>query len=603
MNRVRIIQIFAWTCFNTCLYSQSRPYLAKDSVSIYNADQFILGAFQKTKPDTLWSHGPFQYQLFPMGQYASPMPLLFFQNVFPDQIGFRFQKYTLSRTAFEDSSIQVFRPQSIAVQIQAMAGSADFQNLLLNWTQALHPSVTYRLLLERFSGLGVYKNQKTNSTQLDFTCFLHPAQKPYAAWLRVFSASLKRQENGGIEKAYATDSIANYNTVLVPAYLSNASAQQSLKIFETGFWHQPLRYSKVKTGWTVKYTQRTIQYTDAGIATDGFYTTFLKDSLKTKDSIRHESLHTGPFLHYTSSNGLQNATLRYHIEYEHVYFVPDRYLLNQSIKANYNLSTLDSSWQTQVKAQYYVNGYNQGDFKLQNNLFKKFKSGGIELELNHIKRWPNDQFRWYSANQFFWNFTQRFKQEQWTRIVCKAKHQSGWELSGGISQILQYTFFGADAQPFQAPSAIWLHHLQLMGHHELNAHLGSQICLGYQQTNAPNQLPLAPLYASGMMYLQGAVFKNNLLVRCGIQGRYMASFESPAYMPALQNFYISKTGFKSSSLPWIDLFFSGRIRPVNFFVRIENILFGILPSNQSLIEGYPIPGRVFRMGLQWPFWD
>ena len=138
---------------------------------------------------------------------------------------------------------------------------------------------------------------------------------------------------------------------------------------------------------------------------------------RSKDSIRHESLHTGPFLYYTSSNGLQNATLRYHIEYEHVYFVPDRYLLNQSIKANYNLSTLDSSWQTQVKAQYYVNGYNQGDFKLQNNLFKKFKSGGIELELNHIKRWPNDQFRWYSANQFFWNFTQRFKQEQWTRIV------------------------------------------------------------------------------------------------------------------------------------------------------------------------------------------
>jgi hypothetical protein len=55
--------------------------------------------------------------------------------------------------------------------------------------------------------------------------------------------------------------------------------------------------------------------------------------------------------------------------------------------------------------------------------------------------------------------------------------------------------------------------------------------------------------------------------------------------------------------PHLSFYFSGRIKPVNFFIRIDNILNGIIEKPYYYLPHYMMPDRAFKMGISWMFFD
>ena len=92
-------------------------------------------------------------------------------------------------------------------------------------------------------------------------------------------------------------------------------------------------------------------------------------------------------------------------------------------------------------------------------------------------------------------------------------------------------------------------------------------------------------------------------MQLGVQGEYYNAFRAYAYMPATNEYYIPKTSYTVGQYPFVDVFLNARIRPVQFFIKIENVLYGLVGTNYSFVHGYYQTDRAFRFGLTWMFFD
>jgi hypothetical protein len=73
-------------------------------------------------------------------------------------------------------------------------------------------------------------------------------------------------------------------------------------------------------------------------------------------------------------------------------------------------------------------------------------------------------------------------------------------------------------------------------------------------------------------------------------------------MPASQVFYLQDR-YTTGEYPFLDVYLNARIRPVNIFVKIENVLYGYAGKSYSFVPGYYQPDRAFRFGISWMFFD
>lgn len=580
----------------------AQPISDLDSLQLYTTDLNYGNQKIKIKRDTLLKPGIAHINLFPLGQYARPQAPFLSEAYIPKATGYQFQNFKRNFSNFADSALSIYRPKSLQVNIQAIAGSGDFQNLIVNWIQPLTPALTYQIMFERFSGIGLFKNQKTTSTQFYIKTFFHPLNKPYGAWLQLAGTDVKSVENGGVDTVYWNDSIVKPNTLILPVRLSDANSRYRLQQSQMGFWYLPIPNKNIKTGLKADLKRNIIQYQDAAIYTDAFYSNAFRDTLITNDSVHHESIQVMPYFNFVSPNGQNRFYIHYHFDYEHVYFKPDRYLLNQGLTARYAYSTLDTSWISALAVNYIYSGYNQGNYRIDVNGDKYYKGKTLKMHASIQQRKPVDMMLLYNSNHFKWDNSKVFTDEFWMNFDFNFHIKDNFSISGRHAQVKNFTFLDSICQPFQNTNFIILQSLQVNFKHLTGTHLGAFGHIGYQITSSIKYLPLPPLYAGLTLYVQGQAFKHNLHWQFGIQAQYYKSFITQSYMPALQSFYMPNR-FASTSTPWVDLYFSARIRPVNFFIRAENILYGLTPSTFTIIEGYPLPGRLFRMGLQWPFND
>ena len=133
-------------------------------------------------------------------------------------------------------------------------------------------------------------------------------------------------------------------------------------------------------------------------------------------------------------------------------------------------------------------------------------------------------------------------------------------------------------------------------------HLGIYVSHTYQQTSAAEALKVPAQISVAKLYYQGNLSNNALQLNIGTQLRFYQSFNVYAYMPSTQVFYVQNSR-NSGNFPYVDVYLSGRMRPVTFFVKLENILAGYAGYDYFLVAGYYQPELAFRMGITWQFWD
>lgn len=308
---------------------------------------------------------------------------------------------------------------------------------------------------------------------------------------------------------------------------------------------------------------------------------------------------------YTILHQHFDSTFSHQLVYGSLFY--DKLFLNKdssSINRNKFLSS-------RVTYSSILSGPNSGDMKLEWNSELSFrlnekglgtkKTSRIYLSVLSEQRHPDFIYNYWYANNFRWE--NNFKQTKLFQAkLGLINNVSGLSANILWQNITNYLYFDSTAAPKQSNVVISNWQYNLNYNKIFFKHLGLRINLYYQLTNKTSIVRIAPGAATGSIYYTGNLFKNNLQLQFGVQGEYYQSFKALAYMPATNMFY-TQNRLTVGDYPFVDVYLNARIRPVQFFVKIENVLYGALGSNYSFVPGYIQPDRVFRFGLTWMFFD
>ncbi len=105
--------------------------------------------------------------------------------------------------------------------------------------------------------------------------------------------------------------------------------------------------------------------------------------------------------------------------------------------------------------------------------------------------------------------------------------------------------------------------------------------------------------------MQFKLAKKVLSVQLGADVRYFTKYNAPAYMPAIQNFYLQPEEGKVEigGYPIVNVYANLHLKRTRFYVMMYHVNQGISRPDYFLSPHYPINPRVLKFGLSWNFYD
>jgi outer membrane cobalamin receptor len=105
------------------------------------------------------------------------------------------------------------------------------------------------------------------------------------------------------------------------------------------------------------------------------------------------------------------------------------------------------------------------------------------------------------------------------------------------------------------------------------------------------------------IFLRDSIFKNSLPIETGFHIYYSSEYIPYAYNPEISSFYLQANP-KVGGYPLIDFFLEFKVKNrAKISFRVDHLNEGFTGSNYYSIPGYLIPGRTFRLSINWRFFD
>jgi hypothetical protein len=130
-----------------------------------------------------------------------------------------------------------------------------------------------------------------------------------------------------------------------------------------------------------------------------------------------------------------------------------------------------------------------------------------------------------------------------------------------------------------------------------------------QSNNAKewDNLGLPHLFSRLGLSYQNNAFSKALIYRLGFDASYMSKAQAYQYRADNRQFYANSQNITLGNYPLLDVYFSGRIKTVDFFLKYEHVNhWWVLPFANQRYEStlnYPIQPDRFRFGFIWHFWN
>ena len=134
-------------------------------------------------------------------------------------------------------------------------------------------------------------------------------------------------------------------------------------------------------------------------------------------------------------------------------------------------------------------------------------------------------------------------------------------------------------------------------------HLDNEVT--WQKSSDQTVLPLSDLSLYHNFYMQFKLAKKVLSVQLGADVRYFSKYNAPAYMPAIQNFYLQPENdqVEIGGYPIVNVYANLHLKRTRFYVMMYHVNQGMSSPNYFLAPHYPINPRVLKFGLSWNFYD
>ena len=548
---------------------------------------------------------------------------------------FDIYRYTLEESKFYKTN----RPFT---QLSYQLASGKEQMIKAFHTQSPRPNWSFGFDYRLISAPGFFVTQNSNHKSYRLFSNDQGKRKRYAAYLILLGNTLKKSENGGItsdsflldpnhKKRYSIPvNLGNAIPFEPNPFLSTVTTGNIYKDF-TFFFRQTydigkkdsvaindstteyLFYPKLRVQHSLTYSTYNYLYKDDNADTNvykAWYDTLVKigpDSFFVRDKWTvisndfsllqfPDTKNPGQFLlagvRLENIKGvLKNRISNYH---------------NLVLHGEYRNKTRNKLWDILAKGEFYLNGFNAGDYSayitIARNLGRRL--GGVRLFFNNVNRSPS--FIYDNGSSFNLKNANASITKKENIISFGAEANNAFINFGFKNHIIAnlayfYDYFHT-AQSSKVINLLQVYaskKIHLTRRWKWYADATVQVVDG----SAPIKVPL--LFTRNRLAYEGVFFKN-LNLSTGLEMRYHTPFEAYNYSPLVGQF-TPQDSVTVKNLPDIALFFHFRIKSFTTFIRAENLNtvrfadgFGFTNNNFAALH-YPTQGFMFRFGIRWGF--
>jgi hypothetical protein len=579
----------------------------------------MLSEYQNNYPDTTVTelHNYFPRNFMGNPGLSSPAYLLKYGT--PD-LGFIFFRPPQVNDRFTVKDITYYRSLGPYAGLTGIAGSKQLQAFKMLFTHTYHDKVNFTLRFNRYTSQGYYVKQQTYTNNFFLTSNYSTKNKRAGYYLYLLNNGNKNSENGGISDGVITDSTLLYNKDLLRVRLNGATRDNREFGAMLNPWirlnksNDSLRrmdhYLQLKS----RLDDNSFKYTDRNSSSDGYYTIFNLDTLATKDSSHVRQFVNEVSYSLLATNGRLGFSAGYRNEVNNTWQLKSKTFLNNMVVSDLvyriPIAVKDTPVKTKrylvasANAQYVISGFNKQNLKHEERVtyvFNENKSRDLFLNVLYEKRTPDYIYNNWTSNHFEWTNNGLGPQEQ---FQVRTGIHLGKIISASVfyQEISNYLYFDQVAQPRQYNKRITNTAFTADVKKIFFRHLGISVNYVHQLTSNTSLVRLPSNVTTAKLFYNGSHFKNILQLQIGGQIQLYEPFVPYAYMPATQVFYLQNQ-FKTSGYPYLDVYLNARIRPVSFFLKVENVLQGLAGPGYSFVPGYYQPDRAFRFGITWMFFD
>jgi len=325
----------------------------------------------------------------------------------------------------------------------------------------------------------------------------------------------------------------------------------------------------------------------------GKSTSVIKNELKLDAGIRHD------FYNYMQEVGLVDRSYFY----KHTVAFQDVTLLGS---AGYRFS---DRVDLNVDVQQIAQGREAGDYlyEAKSNFLISNDIGRIVLDVYAQNKSPEEIYNDYYGNHMNWS--NNFNHTKTVSFSFKYINEKlRLDASAEYYQIKDYLYF-RQANPSVDSTSIapaqysgTINMLKIMvGKKFTYGKFNLDSYVVYQKTNNTDIMRTPTFYTFNSFYVDQRVFKV-LKTNFGFDVRYNSKYENYAYSPVVSQFYVGRT-VKFATNPIVDLWIRASLRKANIFLKYEYANQGIGGLGYYTVYKYPMPDKLFKIGVSWNFYD
>ena len=583
---------------------------------------------------------PLPYYYHHLGNYGTAAQSFFFNPLMKAGFDAGFHQYDVYDFTIESTKLyQTTRPYT---ELAYVLGSKAEQ--LINLVQTQNKKSNFNFSIEyRFSNApGNLKNQNASHNNFRFTSHYQTLNKKYEGFLIFISNKSASSENGGLQDIKKLDSLALNDPYELETRLGKAGTA-GRNPFNTG-----VNTGNIYKSSTIFYRHHFDIGTKDSLVTDSVTYKLFFPRLRIEHSFRFtqssfnyldnfvDSARYKTYFNYTPTSNtvisFKDAWSDMNNEFSLISF-PEKNNLAQFLKAGialqnlkgtfndtvagksmYNVSVLgeyrnrtrNQVWDIEATGQFYLNGFNAGDYAAYISMKRMLgkKLGYLNIGFQNVNRSPSLILD--PVSSFPVRNRTSFGKENIIRFFALYENpRNGWKLGGEYFAVNNYMYFDSFFTARQEASLFNVLHLNAEKKFRLSKHWNWYTEIHIQQTTGQPPVNIPFLLTRNRIAFEGN-FATNLFLSTGVELKYNTSYKADDYSPFLGQYFVQNT-HTISNRPDINAYVHFRIKSFKGFFRLENLNtldiskgFSFSKLNYMANQN-PGTGLWTRFGLWWSF--
>ncbi len=544
----------------------------------------------------------------------------------PSKVGFTDGMIHFDRYKYFLNKVKYYQTKKPYSEIYYFIGSKGENIFGANFAQNIKNIFSFGFNFHRIYSVGVYENQRARNGNFSaYAKYTSKSDRFTIGYDMVFS-KIKSEESGGVVEDFINEeTLRQRNKKFYSTYLNSALTQHKNLAMELYTLIRIGKYIsksindslKVKTivnpvdlSYTIGFEKNKYEFVDKN-APSLFYKAFYQDTDSTHYKLFYRSIPNKLTITYNGLKAIKDS-IKY-LNFKASIYVKSQFYWLQQYHSNYKFTNISigSTFHSQEKANsplsYIINtnfvlsGYNKNDWNVNGKFsYKLSESKILYANAGAYIQEPSFIENHYYSPQLNWenNFKKKnridasigFKENKWD-----------FDVQFNYSYLRNFIYFNEQAYPIQTSRNIHYWNASIYKGFKFKImHFDNFI--GFQTYTKNEALKMPVFFIKSSFYIQGSMFKGNLVGRLGVDVRYNTNFSAYSWQPLTGQFYVQNYQTIVYT-PIVDFFFSFKVRTLRFFFKAAYLNEGLGRRNIYLANHYPSRGRTFAGGFIWRFFE